>query len=110
MVDKHIVAARLVATRAALGWDSQQDYAAAAGFSKTTYNNWETGERLIPPSSAVQLCERFGLTLDFIYVGRLDTLPQNVAKALSSSPADKNQSTSSPMVEAAETSAKALIR
>ncbi|MCP4108354.1 MAG: helix-turn-helix transcriptional regulator [Desulfobacteraceae bacterium] len=65
---------------------SQKDFALMNNFNATQYTNWETGARRIPIQSAAQLEERYGLTLDFIYLGRLRTLPHNLAADLSESP------------------------
>lgn len=55
---------------------SQKDWAQKHGFSVTRYNNWETGARRIPVDEADKLCDRYGLTLDAIYRGRLDGLSE----------------------------------
>lgn len=59
---------------------SQKEWADRHGFSYTQYNNWEKGARRIPIESAERLCDDYGLTLDFIYRGRLDGLSENARK------------------------------
>lgn len=61
---------------------SQKDWAAKHGFSKTQYNNWESGVRRIPVESAERLCDTYGLTLDFVYRGRRDGLSENARNAV----------------------------
>jgi transcriptional regulator with XRE-family HTH domain len=62
------VAARLRRTRDAFGMQ-QGEFAAAVGIAFNTYNQYETGVRLIRIENAVALCDRFDLTLDWIYRG-----------------------------------------
>jgi transcriptional regulator with XRE-family HTH domain len=79
------IANRLRAFRETLGLN-QKDFAQKHNFSPSQYANWETGERRIPVESAALLEDRYGLTLDFIYLGRLRTLPHSLANDLSDSP------------------------
>lgn len=97
---------RLRSARLALGWTSQKDFAEACDIGVTAYNNWENGRQLPKPSQLVKVCERFGLTMDFVYRGKLDALPMNLSKDISSSFKDKAQSRSSEMPEAAEAPTK----
>lgn len=60
----------------------QKEFANQNGFQDTRYTNWETGERRIPPEHAMALCEKYGLTLDYIYRGRVNTLPLDLAVKL----------------------------
>lgn len=41
------------------------------GYSKSQYTNWEAGIRRIPVEKAEELADRYGLTLELIYRGRL---------------------------------------
>lgn len=77
------IAKRLLAVRKSLKL-TQAAFAARNGFNSTQYNNWEKGSRRIPIEKALKLCDRYGLTLDFIYRGREDGLSEN-AKNLASS-------------------------
>jgi transcriptional regulator with XRE-family HTH domain len=89
---------RLRAFRNHLGL-TQKAFVDRHNLSPTQYNNWESGHRRIPVEKAAILEERYGLTLDFIYLGRLRTLQSNLADALSESPAvsqyNKDNDTSS---------------
>ena len=78
---------RLRRVRMALGF-SQVDFAKSIEISKQTYAHYESGDTCIPPIRARRLREIYGISLDFLYVGSLDTLPHKIAIALSSSPSD----------------------
>lgn len=73
---------RLEATRKAFSDLSQKAWAEKHGFNHTQYNNWETGSRRIPVEAAEKLCELYGLTLDFVYRGKRNGLPENLLKSL----------------------------
>lgn len=77
------IGARIKAVRETKGM-SATDFAAVCGFNYTRYINWETGHRRIMPDEAIVLCEKFGLTLDFIYRGIEAQLPQSLLMDLSS--------------------------
>ena len=79
-----VIGERLSALRTALSDQPQKEWAEAHYFAVTRYNNWERGVQRIPVQCAELLCDRYGLTLDAIYRGRLDGLPENLRKVLSS--------------------------
>jgi transcriptional regulator with XRE-family HTH domain len=62
------VARRLREVRDALGL-SQEEFARGAGIEPNTYNPWETGERPLPLRGAMLLANRYGLSLDWLYLG-----------------------------------------
>jgi transcriptional regulator with XRE-family HTH domain len=62
------IADRLLRTRLALGLN-QTELCARAGLAKNTYNQWECGHGRPGLDYAIQLCEAFDLTLDWIYLG-----------------------------------------
>jgi transcriptional regulator with XRE-family HTH domain len=62
--------------------DTRRAWSARQQFNETQYNNWEAGLRRIPVEAAERLCDRYGLTLDFIYRGRMDGLSENAKKVL----------------------------
>lgn len=76
------IAARLVSVRRAFSDLTQKDWAEKHQFNQTQYNNWERGLRRIPIDAAVQLCDLYGLTLDFIYRGRRDGLAERASKSI----------------------------
>jgi len=59
---------------------NQTEWAEAHGFNKTQYHQWEKGVRRIPLEAAEKICARYGMTLDGIYLGRLDGLSSNARK------------------------------
>ncbi|MEM1371395.1 MAG: helix-turn-helix transcriptional regulator [Pseudomonadota bacterium] len=83
---------RLYLTRSAIGIMEggealrQEDFAAAAGMARTTYNQYENGARLLPPERAIDICNayvRHGLTLDWLYRGDTDGLRARIASMFS---------------------------
>lgn len=76
------IAQRLIAIRKAFSDLGQRAWAAKHGFAVTQYNNWETGVRRIPVEAAERLCDLYGLSLDFVYRGKRNGLPENVLKSL----------------------------
>lgn len=77
-----VIGARLVAIREGFSDLNQRDWAERHQFNKTQYNNWERGVRRIPVECAEKLCLLYGLTLDFIYMGRRDGLSDKASKVL----------------------------
>ena len=71
---------RLIRLRTSQSDLSQKAWAEKHGFNGTQYNNWETGKRRIPVDAAEKLCDAYGLTLDFVYRGRRDGLPDSIRK------------------------------
>lgn len=62
---------------------TQKEFAKKHLFNQTQYTNWELGVRRIPVDKAATLEKHYGLTLDFIYLGKLQTLQQRLASLLS---------------------------
>ncbi|PWE32759.1 hypothetical protein DDZ14_08410 [Maritimibacter sp. 55A14] len=87
---------RLQALRETTGM-SKTKYAAFCGYNYTRYINWESGHRRMLPDEAEVLCDKFGVTLDFIYRGIEAQLPHSLAIALSSNPRDSATKTSNEM-------------
>ena len=78
---------RLAAIRSGFSDLSQKAWAERNGFAVTQYNNWEKGARRIPVEAAEILTDRYGLSLDFIYRGKLDGVSENARnKVLSQRP------------------------
>lgn len=76
-----LVAQRLLWTRTALQL-KQNKFATDAGLSPTTYNQWETGVVHPPVDGAMKLCEAHELTLDWIYRGKMGSLPSTTADGI----------------------------
>lgn len=63
-----------------------KEFAEQAGVPHKSYSQWESGDFRISIDGAILIRERFGISLDFIYAGRLDMLPNKIAAAISSDP------------------------
>lgn len=72
------IGARLVRTREALGYN-QSDFATHAGIGKSTLNQWESGTQRPSLDEAAKLCDRYGLTLEWIYRGNPFGVPHEIA-------------------------------
>jgi transcriptional regulator with XRE-family HTH domain len=73
---------RLRAVRVGCSGITQRDFAQQHGFNVTQYNNWERGIRRIPVDDAEKLCVAYGLTLDFIYLGKRAGLSDTTSKVV----------------------------
>lgn len=81
------IGARVRAVREVFGGGvSAARFAKDLEVSVAQYRHWERGSRRIPIEYGQLYWERFGVTLDFLYLGRSETLMHNVATALLSSP------------------------
>lgn len=80
--DYSSIGARLAALREGFSDLSQRAWAEKHNFSPTQYNNWEKGTRRISVDEAERLSEMYGLTLDYIYRGRVDGLSEKARKVL----------------------------
>lgn len=81
----HIVPG-LRACRHAIDCGQWGDFAMADGVEPEFYSQWESSDFDLFVQDALELKQAFYDPLDFIYAGRLETLPQSVAKAVSSDP------------------------
>lgn len=80
-------AARIDALRQGLGL-TQVGMAAIAGIPPTAMNAYCQGQRRISLNDAIRLCQRFGVTLDWLYFGDESGLPLRVVSILPRSGAD----------------------
>ena len=76
------IAERLELTRLALNFVSQAELASAARMSRQRWNKFVTARDRISVDAALQLCRQYGLSLDWIYRGDLNTLPSQFAKQI----------------------------
>lgn len=60
---------------------SQAQFAPTVGATPKQYNNWETGDQMMPLVYAVRINERYGISMDFVYLGRFHALPSDIADA-----------------------------
>jgi transcriptional regulator with XRE-family HTH domain len=70
---------RLGRSREALGLNQRQ-MAEIADVSEANWSDFESGKRRISLNAAIRLSEDCGLSLDWIYFGRPDFLPQRLSK------------------------------
>jgi transcriptional regulator with XRE-family HTH domain len=72
---------RLRAMREALQLN-QTELCAIAGFATNTYNQWERGHGRPDLDNALRLCEKFPVTMDWIYRGDAEHLPHGIAQRI----------------------------
>ena len=78
-----LVGARLRAAREVIDPElKSKEMAAALHVAENTYSQWETGARLADPLAMARLGDIYGIGLDWIYRGRLEGLPERLARAL----------------------------
>ncbi len=90
------VAKRVRLLREALGYDSPGAFAALLGFSAQRWGNVENG---LPLSRdiAFKLVQTVpGLTLDWLYFGKPDGLPMELARRLGELPSEPGKRTTAP--------------
>ncbi|RCL01031.1 MAG: putative transcriptional regulator [Candidatus Tokpelaia sp. JSC189] len=84
--DPESMKARISAIRTvfspALGVFTQAEFARSIGISPTTWGNYEKNGMRPQIDEALKLVERFGLTLDWIYLGDRRYLPLEIAERL----------------------------
>jgi len=68
-------APRIRAARDALGL-TQVDICRAIRVDKSAWSKYEGGKRPLPDTVAYRFAERFGVTMDFLYRGRLDGIDE----------------------------------
>ena len=75
------VGLRLELFRKALG-KRQVDLANEHGWSQQKWGQWENGKRNPNTSDMIELAERYGVTLDYIYRGDMARLPEWMEKRI----------------------------
>lgn len=75
------VAARLKRVREVLGL-TKKEFAERAGMTEQTYGPFENGKRELSLNAAKKLRKRYGLSLEFMYFGKIDDLPTRISKEL----------------------------
>lgn len=73
------VAARLRAVMQEYGLSTAADLAAACGAERSAASNWLQGYNLPPVRHIIELATKTGITLDWIYAGKVETLPGGLA-------------------------------
>jgi len=70
------IAERLRRARIHAGFERATEAVRKFGWNYSRYMNYENGERAIPPKQAILFASAFGVTVDFIYFGKGDTINQ----------------------------------
>jgi transcriptional regulator with XRE-family HTH domain len=78
---KEAIGRRLSLTRRALGLTASV-MASNAGINKNTYSQYESGTRVPALPFAIKLCDRFDLTLDWLYRGDPSGLKYTLANQI----------------------------
>jgi len=73
-----LTGARLRALREALGL-KPMEMADSLGIERTYWSRWEGGKRLLPQDTAAKICETYPATMDYLLLGRVQTLPPGIA-------------------------------
>ncbi|MBK4216117.1 helix-turn-helix transcriptional regulator [Paracoccus caeni] len=79
--DINAVAARLKAAREALEL-TKRSFAERAGMSENTYGPFENAIRPLSLEAAKKIRKAHGLTLEFMYFGKIDDLPHRIVAKL----------------------------
>lgn len=86
------MARRLRITRLAFGYtQATMSGLAGAASGGQAWENYESGRRLISIHQAMTLCQRLGLSLDWIYFGSLRHLPSDVRRKIERALATEQQ-------------------
>jgi transcriptional regulator with XRE-family HTH domain len=80
---------RLMLLREALGL-KPSEISDMLGLQRTYWSRFENGNRAITDATAALLVERFGVTLDFLILGRWDRLPMDLAEKMRRVESSKN--------------------
>jgi len=75
--DPRVVGRRILDARTAHGY-SQSKLAKICGFSITALSNWENGRQRPALESAEKIIDLFDLTLDYLMLGKAETLKHSV--------------------------------
>ena len=80
-IDNEKVSERLELVRAALGLQ-KGDFSQSMGLDPSSYSKILKLEKPLKADHAAMLAERWGVTMDYIYRGRLTDLPESLASKL----------------------------
>lgn len=81
LIDPVAIGARLAQMRTALG-ANQKMLSELVGCVPSSWHNYERGKQLLPVQYAALLSERYGVPLDWLYLGRKALLPYNIAQSI----------------------------
>ncbi len=75
------IAARLLRVREIFDMN-KKDFGARAGISEQAYGAFENAQRSLTLVAAKKLRKTYGLSLEFMYFGKIDDLPTRISKEL----------------------------
>ena len=78
---RDLTALRIRAVRVALNL-RPIEVCRAIGVSKTQYSQWESGKNWPDSADAIRFCERYGVSMDWIYRGQAGTLPRDIGDTI----------------------------
>lgn len=78
-----VVGKRLAATRLALGYEHQKEFADALGIKKNTYNPYENGKRPLTLQTALLIQDRFHIPINWLLKGDPSQLPLHIYQIVS---------------------------
>ena len=76
-----MVTPRLIALREALKL-SKADFADSIGIDRSSYSKIEKANKPILPPTAHKIFQQYGVDMNYIYLGRLDTLPAHLSASI----------------------------
>lgn len=79
--DPQMVTPRLIALREALGLSSG-DFADSIGIDRSSYSKIEKAKKPILPPTANRIWKLYGVDMNYIYLGRIDTLPAHLSSKI----------------------------
>lgn len=60
---------------------NQGDFADSVNIDRSSYSKIERGTKALKADMAFAIAERWGVSMDFLYRGRLDELPRKMAES-----------------------------
>jgi transcriptional regulator with XRE-family HTH domain len=76
--DAKTIGRRLHRMRVALGYENLSVFARALNCAPNRYNQYENGVRPLTLAVAIRICDKFGVTLDWLYRGDSSGLPKRL--------------------------------
>jgi transcriptional regulator with XRE-family HTH domain len=76
------IARRLRVLREALGYETQGQMAAELGMTSNSWNNYERGFSRINLDAGLAIQRRWGVPLDWLYIGSTAMLPAHLAEKI----------------------------
>ncbi|MBM1556689.1 helix-turn-helix transcriptional regulator [Sulfitobacter mediterraneus] len=81
LADPQMVTPRLIALREALGL-GKGEFADSIGLDRSSYSKIEKANKPILPPTAQKIWKLYGVDMNYIYLGRVDTLPAHLSSKI----------------------------